>query len=382
MFKKFVMFFLLFLAVLSLPLTAFAEDTSDEDRLHEDQYSESGVGELFSQLPEETQKSLKSAGITSPEADVLAGISIGNVFGEIANIALGEAASPMGAIPVCIGIMVLCSLVEGFKLSLGSNMGAVGGTVGTLCVCACIVVPLCGVISDTCDIIRGVCGFMTLYIPIMAGLMISAGEPISGASYCTAMMTAAQAISALSSNVFLPLLNIFLGISVTSAISPRMKLSSLCDMLYKVCKWMMTFCMSVFVSVLTFQSIITTKSDGAAGRALRFAVSSFVPVVGSALGESLASVRGGLKMLKSGAGVFVIFGSAFLFLPILIRCLLWILSLNLSASVGDILGTGGISTLLRSASKVVATITAVLLCVMTIFILTTVLILIIGGESS
>lgn len=382
MFKKFFLFLSVLFIVLFFPLTVFAEEFSDKDELYKEQYSESGVGELFSQLPEETQKSLERAGITSPEANVMAGINIGNIFAEISNTALNEAASPMGAVPVCIGIIVLCSLVESFKLSLGSNMGAIGGTVGTLCVCACIVVPLCGVISDTCDIIRGACGFITLYIPIMAGLMISAGEPISGASYCTAMMTAAQAISALSSNVFLPLLNIFLGVSVTSSISPRMKLSSLCDMLYKVCKWMMTFCMSVFVSVLTFQSIITTKNDGAAGRALRFAVSSFVPVVGSALGESLASVRGGLKLLKSGAGVFVIFGSAFLFLPILIRCLLWILSLNLSASVGDILGTGSISTLLRSASKVVATITAVLLCVMTVFILTTVLILIIGGETS
>lgn len=88
-----------------------------------------------------------------------------------------------------------------------------------------------------------------------------------------------------------PLLNIFLGVSVMSSISPRMRLSSLCDMLYKICKWTMTFCMSVFVSVLTFQSVITTRADGAGGRALKFAVSSFVPVVGGALGESLASVQ-------------------------------------------------------------------------------------------
>lgn len=139
-------------------------------------------------------------------------------------------------------------------------------------------------------------------------------------------------------------------------------------------------CMSVFVSVLTFQSVITTRADGAGGRALKFAVSSFVPVVGGALGESLASVRGGLKLLKSGSGVFMIFGIAFMFLPVLIRCLLWICSLNISASIGDILGTDSVCKLLRSVSKVVSTITAVLLCVMTVFILSTVLILIIGVQ--
>lgn len=85
-------------------------------------------------------------------------------------------------------------------------------------------------------------------------------------------------------------------------------------------------------------------------------------------------------MLKSGSGVFMIFGIAFMFLPVLIRCLLWIFSLNISASIGDILGTDSVCKLLHSVSKVVSTITAVLLCVMTVFILSTVLILIIGVQ--
>lgn len=375
MFKKTFLFIFLLLAIFSFSVNA-------EDALYSEQYASSGAAELFGQLPEETQKALENAGITSPETSVLSSVSISDIFKEISNIVLEEATSPFGAIPVCIGIIILCSLVESFRVSLASSMGGVGSTVGTLCVVACIVVPLCNVIQETCEIITGACGFMTLYIPIMGGLMLSAGEAISGTSYCTAMMTAAQAISALSANLFLPLLNIFLGVSIMSSISPRMRLSSLCNMLYKVCKWTMTFCMSVFVSVLTFQSVITTRADGAGGRALKFAVSSFVPVVGGALGESLASVRGGLKLLKSGSGVFMIFGFAFMFLPVLIKCLLWILSLNISASIGDILGTDSVCKLLRSSSKVASTITAVLLCVMTVFILSTVLILIIGGASS
>lgn len=376
MFKKTLLFIFSLLAVFSF--TANAAD----DELYSEQYASSGVSELFTQLPKETQESLENAGISSPESTVLSSANISDIFGEITSIALKEASSPFGAIPVCIGIIVLCSVVESFRVSLTSSMGGVGSTIGTLCIVSCIVVPLCGVIQETCEIIKGACGFMTLYIPIMGGLMLSAGEAISGASYCTAMMTAAQAISALSANLFLPLLNIFLGVSIMSSISPRMRLSSLCDMLYKVCKWTMTFCMSVFVSVLTFQSVITTRADGAGGRALKFAVSSFVPVVGGALGESLASVRGGLKLLKSGSGVFMIFGIAFMFLPVLMRCLLWIFSLNISASIGDILGTDSVCKLLRSSSKVVSTITAVLLCVITVFILSTVLILIIGGAGS
>lgn len=367
-------------------LTACAEEAyynppakEETDEVYKQQMEETGVSELFSQLPEDVRQSLVNAGIDSPDYNVLSAMDFGKILNEICRLTVNEAATPFGALIVCIGIMILCSMIEGFKLSLGSSMGSICGTVGTLCVCTVVVVPLCSTIAELCEVISGASSFMLFYIPIMAGLMATSGQPITGAAYYTAMMSAGQAISLMSSKVFLPVLNIFMGVSVASSVSPRMNLSSLCDLLYKVLKWIMTLSMSIFVSILTFQSMITKASDGTAGRVMRFAVSSFVPVVGGALGEALSSVRGGLQLLKSGAGVFAIFGTAFFFFPILFRCILWIFALNFSASVGDLFDVKQISKLLRSASKAVSTMTAVLLCVMTVFILTTVIILLIGG---
>ena len=44
--------------------------------------------------------------------------------------------------------------------------------------------------------------------------------------------------------------------------------------------------------------------DVTTNRTLRFVVSSFVPVVGSALGEALSTVQGCIKVLKGGVGAF------------------------------------------------------------------------------
>ncbi len=69
---------------------------------------------------------------------------------------------------------------------------------------------------------------------------------------------------------------------------------------------------------------------------LRFVISSFVPVVGSALGEALSTVQGCIKVLKGGVGAFGVLAVVFMFLPILIECLLWQMTLTVCAGIGDV----------------------------------------------
>ena len=99
MFKRIFFFIFLLLVVFSFSVNA------TEDELYSEQYNSSGVAELFGQLPEETQKALENAGITSSETSILSSVSISDVFGEITNIALNEATSPFGAIPVCLSLI-------------------------------------------------------------------------------------------------------------------------------------------------------------------------------------------------------------------------------------------------------------------------------------
>ncbi len=372
------MFFVLFVVLSNISVNAAQESDSFEE-IYDEQLALSEADKLFDGLPEQTKEIMSKMGITSPDYESVKGFKTEKIFEQIISLIGTNSGTPLGGMAVCLGIMLLCSLVEGFRVTLGEkSIGTISTAVGTLCVCTAIVVPICSTISDTVEILNGASGFLLMYIPIMAGLMAASGKQVSGASYYTLMMGAGEVVSQISSKIIAPLMNIFLALSVTSALSPKMRLGSMCSSVYKIAKWILTFSMSIFVTILSIQTFVTSSMDNVTNKALKFAVSSFVPVVGNALGEALNAFSGSVELLKSGAGVFVIIASAFVFLPVLVECAVWQFSLFFLSSVSDIFGLSQMTGVFRTISKVVSMIIAVLLCTMTIFILSTVIILLVG----
>lgn len=368
------------IGLFSLPVNAAEEDSSlSFEEIYHDQTAVSGALELFGSLPENTKKSLERMGITSANYDSVMGIRFGSVINEIISAAEIAGQTPLTGMAVCLGIMLLCSMLEGCSATLsGRRLNTIVNAVGTMCVSTAVIVPLCGTIGRLTEVLNGASGFMLLYIPIMSGLMVSSGKEVAGSSYYSLMMGAAQMISIVSSRLAAPMMNAYLALTVTSSLSPKMNLSALCESLYKVAKWIIVFAMSIFVTVISLQTVVTSSMDNVSKRALRFAVSSFVPVVGGVLGEALTVFSGSLELLKSGAGVFVIIAAGVIFLPVAAECIIWQFSLFLLSSAADILGITQMTKLLRTVSKAVAMMLALLLCVLTVLIISTVVILLIG----
>lgn len=371
-----LIFLVLSAGVISIPVSA-AEDSTEN--IYDEQLAVSGADRLYASLPEETQDMLSNMGITSLELNSIESFKHAKIFEQTAALTGTKASGPMGAIAVCLGIMLICSIVEGSNITIGDkSLEGVSSAVGALCVCTAAVVPMCNVIAKAVEVINGASGFMLLYVPIMTGLIASSGHQVSASSYYTMLMGAGQVITQLSSKLIAPVMNVFLALSVTSSLSPRLNLSSLCTSIYKCNKWVLTLAMSIFVTVLSAQTFVSSSLDNVSRRALRFTISSFVPVVGGVLSETITAFSGSLELLKSGAGVFIIIASGCIFLPILIECILWQMSLFLLSSVSDILGLGRMKSVFTTISTVASMLTAILLCILTVFIISTVIILLVG----
>ncbi len=384
--KKRIILLILFaisVCFISIPVNAAnnRENDSSEDvaEIYDEQLKASGADRLYSSLPEETQKMLADMGISTFDYESMDSMKAAGIFNQAAELIGEKASGPLGTLALCFGIMLICSLVEGTDITVGDKtLEGVSSAVGALCICTAIVIPMCGMISRAVEIINGASGFILLYVPIMTGLMATSGHEISAGSYYTMLMGAGQIITQLSSKLIAPIMNVFLALSVTSSLSPKLNLSSLCTMLHKCAKWVLTLVMSMFVTVLSAQTFVSTSLDNVSKRALRFTVSSFVPVVGGVLSESLTAFSGSLELLKSGAGVFVIIAAACIFLPILIECMLWQFSLFILTSASDILGLGRMKSVYGTISTVASMLMAILLCILTIFIISTVIILMVG----
>lgn len=373
----------LFAAPVGAAQTASGQNETDAfDEYYEEQLRQSGAEELSDSLPDDTKKILGELGVDGTDWRDISDISPQNYFQKILAVVTGKAKNPMKIMAGVIAVILLCALLNGMKLSFGEKpMGGVIGMVGTLCVCSIIVAPIVSCISDAADILKAAADFLLACVPVMAGIMIAAGQPVAAGSYSVLMVAAGNVVSLLSANFLAPMMNIFLALSVVASISPNIHLEGLCSVLNKAVKWIMGFLMTLFTGLITMHSMVASSADNSSLKTAKFVVSSFVPVVGNALGEALSTISGCVKLLKSGVGAFGLLAGIFIFLPVVVECLLWVLTLTLCSGIGEMFGLGEITSLLKASSDVISTMLVILLCCMVVLIVSTVLMLVIGGVS-
>lgn len=384
--KKFIFLMVFFITILLSSFTVYAdiEDATEytTEGIYNSQYEQSGADALLRELTPEVKKQLKDIGVTSPSWQELNSMSFFDIFGSIMNTIQQQSVTPLNCVVKIMGVVMLVALINSVKSSLGSSsLTAVLNSVATLTVSIILIQPVCQTIEYSTTIIKLSADFMLIFIPVMAGIMLTMGQSLQAAGSYTMVMGAGTAVSQISNNILVPLLNTFLGISVVSGISQRVNLNGFCELINKVLKWVLTFTMSVFTAILTMQSIISSSADSAGVKATRFAISSFVPLVGGALSEAYQTVRGCMGMLKSGVGVFAILATGTIYLPAIISCLLWLAAINIAIALAGVFDMGDIIKLLKSVTTVINSLIAILLCCMIIFIVSSAIMLMVGGVS-
>ncbi len=340
-----------------------------------------GVKELYDNLPEDVRKSLKNIGVTS-DVDVLDNVSFNSVAKEIIGIISNQFSDVLSSMSVILAVLLLYSLSESFSQTVtGGMMKDVLAVVSGLCIAGVMVVPVTGVIDSAGRAVVTASEFMLMFVPIMFAVLVSCGKALSGAGYYSLMIFAAEGIAQLSAKLIVPMLNVFLGVSVCSAVVPQVRLNSLTDLFAKTIKWILSFSFTIFSALLTFKTLISTSIDSVSTRAVRFTMSSFIPVVGAALSEAYKTVQGSINILKNGLGVFVIFAVTLVFLPIVLRLTLWSFLLSVSKTFSQMLSLDLPGRMLSGISTVISVLLAVLLCIMALFIISTALIITAGGYS-
>ena len=367
---------IIFIALFSLMILSVFSASAEENVEYE--YDFSGV---YNSLSEDAKQHMISIGADSADSASLSNLSFDSIISEIENIAAENVKSPLGGLVSITAMLIICSMLSAYKSSLSPEIGTTLNTASALCICCAVLSPAIATINSACDTIVNASNLLLAFVPIAGVLMVSSGQPFGSAAYCASVIAAGQGVAQASQRIVLPFLNMFLGLSVSSGLSPDINLGGFTAFISKAFKWLLAFVMTVFTSVLGIKQVVTNSLDNVSGRTVRFALSSFVPVVGSALSEAYRTVSGSISLLKSGLGVFVIIAVAVTFLPVLIKCLLWSLALKTGKATAEVLGLNQSAVLLGGISSVFSVMIAVILCVAAVYIISAAMVFMIGGAS-
>ena len=336
-----------------------------------------GTDELYDALPDESREYLEDKNIT-PENNGFSEISITDIIKDLADIVTDNIEKPGKMLVSLIGIILLTSLFSALRAdSTNRSYDRALSLVSSLCVTIIVSVYLSDSLTLISSVLSSSSNFMLTYIPILAGVMAAEGQASSAAVFSSVMIIRIEIMSQATTGVLLPFLSTVLGISAAGGINPDLKLEKLTDGIKKVVIWLLGLIMTLFIGILSLQSSISVSTDSVALKAVRFAVSSSVPFVGSAVSDALAAVKTSVQLIKSGIGSFGIIAGASILLPTLINTLIYKFFLFIGRTIGEIFGNDNVTNMIKSGENVMSIIFAIISCFFVFITVSTALVLII-----
>ena len=349
------------LVILLAVLCAFPARAQTLDELYREQLEASGAEELLQALPEDTHALLERLQIDSLNLDTFAKTDTRSLLGELWDLFQRVASGPLTACGTVLGILLVYAWIDGMRQTLRTEeVSSVFGVICALAACGTVMLPLSEQLQGVCEAMESVSVFMTSFVPVYAGVLITGGQASAAISFQSIVLYAAEFLSWAAGSLIVPLLSISLALGLTGSLTPELKLGRVGAMTSKAATWILTLGMVLFTGILSLQSLAGGVADRISDCALRFSISHFVPIVGGSISEAFSTIRGCLHLLRSTVGCFGIVATLIIILPPLLSCFLWNTMLSVGEMTADMFGLQSFSELLKTAHGITRCLVGVL----------------------
>lgn len=323
-------------------------------------FAESPGDELYGALPPEARDALDDGGITPSGGAESVGLR--EILARLTELITEHAGRPLKMFAALTALILLASLISGVNDAAGGSGAGVCRLVTSVSAAVIVSGYLADIIAAAQSAAGAAADFMLAYVPVIAGVTAAGGHTGSAALFSSVALTAIQLLARLTSAVIIPLTGCMLGITAAGGADPDLKLDRLGEGLKKLVVWGLGLMMTLFLGILSVQSLITASADNAALRTLKFTVSSTVPFVGSAVSEALSTVSGSIALMKSGIGGFGIAAGACVLAPSAVSAVCCRFFLFAAGVLSDLFGCAETGRMIKAGENVMSVVLAVLSC--------------------
>ena len=377
MMKKKVVFWIgMFLAfcLFSMPTAAETKDSSAMQDTYDGLLSDSGAGGLSDALPDDARTWMEGLGLSPGEPEGFSdGLGEGIVAAvlEMASDGLG---GPMKGLAVCLGAVLLFAVAEalgGAGISRAAGYAAVCAAAGGL-------FPLVETLSIAVSAVGGTGKFMTAFVPVYAGILLAGGKAATAAGFQTLLLFAATSVSGVITGLVIPFVSLYMALSF-SASATSLQVIRLTEGIKKAATWILGLLLTLFCGVLGIQTAVSAAGDSLSMKTVRFVAGSFLPVVGSAVGEALGTVGSCVSLLRTGVGAYGVVGVLAILLPVFVQLCFWRIALMLGEAAAEMFGCSSLGTLYKNVGSAVSILIGVTVWTALLFIISLTVVVLAGG---
>ena len=358
----------LLLLVLSLTLPSTATYAEESQTIEEDLEEELGQ-EIDNQLGNLDLSSLEDIlnSLTDGELAIFGSNSFigklqdlinGNfedgtsLWSALLNLFFENILSLLPIISIIIAVSLLGSMIQGLK---PANNGKSISNIIHFVTYGVIVVLVLSItvkmVTLTTNTMQSMKSQMDVIFPLLLTLLTAVGGTTSTSVYQPAMAMLTGLIMNLFTYVLLPIFIFSVVFSVVSNLSNNVKLDKFTSFFNSTYKWLIGLIFTVFTAFLSIQGITAGSIDGISIRTARYAIRSYIPILGSYISDGMGLILVSSNLIKNAVGATGLFLLLATILSPLIQLILFMLALKLIAGILEPLGNKQIANFVSSLSK-------------------------------
>lgn len=200
-------------------------------------------------------------------------------------------------------IIIIHSILKNISESLSNaSVAKVAYFIEYILIITIIIGNFGNIIISVKDTISNLVGFMNTLVPILIALIVATGQVASSTVLQSVLIFSVIFIGNVINIVILPIVTVTMVISIASNLSDKVQIGNLAKFFKSSIVWFLGFIITIFVGVLSLEGTLTSSVDGITIKGIKSAASTFIPVVGKALGDSVDTVLGATSVIKNSVG--------------------------------------------------------------------------------
>lgn len=364
----------------SFALSASSEEESLEEEL--DQAIDDQLGDLdFSELEDILNGSEGGSELFGGMSffDKLVSIINGDfasdsssVWEAILNLIFDGVLTFLPVIATIIAVSILGGMMQNLKPSFGKK--SVGSIIHFVTYGVVIILTFSIVmrmITLTSNTLTSIKSQMDAVFPILLTMLTAVGGNVSVSVYQPAMALLSSFVINIFTMILLPLFLISTVLALVSNLSNNVKLDKLIGFMHSLFKWIVGIVFTVFIGFAAVQGITAGSIDGLSIKTAKFAIRSYIPLVGSYISDGFYILLASSSLIKNAIGAAGLLLLAGTLLSPILELVIFMLALKLMAGIIEPLGDGKIASFVSTLSKNMSLLISMLVAVSFMYMILT-----------
>jgi stage III sporulation protein AE len=329
------------------------------------------IDTLYSYISDDIVNFLESEEIDIKDISSLQKLDIGSFLEYIYYIIKNKVNIPFKAFISSIILILLSSLATSFSSQIiDKNNSQIFETVCALISIIMITDVLYESFLSICNMIQYVSEFITAFIPIFSGILLMSTGEATASGYNISLFYICSVIIKITDDFFIPIFSMLFCLSIADSMNTVISFNSIINCFTKIITSGSKVILSIFISVLSFQTILNNTTDKIGHKALKTVISSSIPVVGSTISEAYGTIQSSIMIFKNYVGLFGIIIVCLILLPVFIEIITYKLMIVILKNIAEMFNAKIFEKFLKHYESLTSIAIALLTCVVVMFSIT------------